>query len=117
MSKRRSSTSDEPISSDRASFSPSRFRRAPAAGRRSFVVVPAYRRIDRPRSVRQRTMTTDEHLDFGMSDNGKAGTPQHRFGAGAVWNPPIGRVARIAFLDEVHLGKAGPLKHLLLPEI
>src|SRR5690606_38110625 len=42
--------------------------------------------------------------------NFETGTTQHRFGAGAIWNPPIGLVSSEFLFDEMHFGKTGLLE-------
>jgi hypothetical protein len=45
-------------------------------------------------------------IDFSLrvADNLKSGTPQHGLDAGAIRNPPVGRVAGVAMLDKVRYG-------------
>src|SRR5690242_9441178 len=72
----------------------------------SFVIVPSNRNVDRARATGQCLTTTDEHFGLRMLENFESSAPQHRFDAGAIWNPPIGRIARITFFDEKHFWKA-----------
>src|SRR5436190_23731710 len=53
---------------------------------------------------------------FVMLENLKSGAAQHCFRAGLVWNPPVGWVRGILFLNEEHSGKTFMLKNGCLPE-
>src|SRR5438270_7999218 len=58
----------------------------------------------------------DVDLVLGMLNNLKARAAQHGLGAGAIWDPPVGGVVRVAVLDEVHRGIGGVLENAGLPE-
>src|SRR5438874_1574813 len=78
----------------------------------SFIIIPANGHVDRARPARQRSMPTEEHLGFRMIHNIESGAAQHRFHAGAIWNPPVGRIAAVTFFDQIHLWKTWPFEHV-----
>src|ERR1700693_6194038 len=45
---------------------------------------------------------TDEHFHFGMRAYLESGTAEHRFRTSPIRNPPIGRISRVTFLNEIH---------------
>lgn len=49
-------------------------------------------------------------LAFRVRRDGEPGAPQHGLDGGAVWNEPVRRIAAIAMLDEVQLGKGVPVE-------
>src|SRR5438270_9553543 len=53
-------------------------------------------------STTARPPLTDVDLVFRMSGDFEAGAAQHGFCAGAVRNPPVSGIVRIAPLDEIH---------------
>src|SRR5437764_5740833 len=59
----------------------------------------------------------DEHFGLGVNDNLEPGAAQHRLRAGAVGDPPVGRITAILVLDAVHARAAGPLEDVRLPEV
>src|SRR5579884_3262149 len=58
----------------------------------------------------------DVNLLLGMIQDFESSAAQHRFGTGAVGNPPVGRVVGVFLFDEIHAWKAGPVKHVLFVE-
>src|SRR2546423_1908780 len=73
--------------------------------------------IDRIGAFLQLSPTANEDFLLRMLQNVKTGAAKHRFGAGAVRNPPIGWVAGITLLHEMKARVAGPLKNFGLPKV
>src|SRR3954452_4505396 len=61
-------------------------------------------------------LAADVDLALGMIDDTEAAAAQHRLHAGAVRNPPVRRIFRILFLDEIHQRIAVALEHRVIPE-
>src|ERR1051325_3193345 len=59
----------------------------------------------------------NEPFLFGMVDDFKTCAPQLAFNAGAIGDPPIGGVAGIIVLDEVHARKFRGVEDGLFPEV
>src|SRR4051794_1657472 len=83
----------------------------------SIIIIAADRRIDSPWFVRQASPPANENLRFRLIDNLKTGAPEHRRGAGAIGNPPVGGISGVTLLDEIHFGVAGLIEDVCLPEI
>src|SRR4051795_4069873 len=74
------------------------------------------RGVDGRAIVRPFAETADVDFALRMSDDPEPGAAQHRLRAGAVGNPPVGRIVGVALLDEMQLGKGRRLEQLRLPE-
>src|SRR3954454_8932655 len=61
-------------------------------------------------------LAADVDLALGMIDDAEAAAAQHRLDARAVRNPPVRRILRVFFLDEIHQRIAVALKHRVVPE-
>src|SRR6266481_4524473 len=56
-------------------------------------------------------------LAFGMGQNSQPRTAKHRLHGAMIGNPPVGRIASIIFLDEIHTRKCRIGKDLLVPKM
>src|ERR1043166_5479712 len=82
----------------------------------SFVVVPPNGYVNCPWPAWQCMAPTNEHFVLRVVENFEPGAPQHRFDAGAIWNPPVGRIAGVPFFNEKHFRETCALERVHIPK-